>query len=257
MEITRIRHAWPEPAGFHLDRPNGYPEYTFLHFLNSVEVLIHGEMVRTRPHACLLYNIGTPQRIESRQNLTHDWIHFSGNLEEHFIKYGLEYDRLYYPSDSEWITELVRELEFETSSALDYGDIMIAGKVDELFIKLSRACLTEYSTNVDADTNERFRFLRGEVFSNLQEPWTVEKMANLVGLSKSRFYTIYRNIYGNSPVDDLIQARIDSAKNALQFSCAGISEIAENLGYRNITHFMRQFKAIAGMTPMQYRKQNI
>ena len=79
-------------------------------------------------------------------------------------------------------------------------------------------------------------------------------MAGRVGLSKSRFYTIYKNIYGNSPIDDLIRARIDSAKNALQFSSTSISEIAENLGYNNLTHFMRQFKGMTGMIPDQYRK---
>ena len=131
---------------------------------------------------------------------------------------------------------------------------MIAAKTDELFIKLSRACTNEYVAAVDAGTNERFRLLRGEMFSNLRQHWNVEKMAGRVGLSKSRFYTIYKSIYGNSPVDDLIRARIDRAKNALQFSTASIAEIAENLGYNNLTHFMRQFKAMTGTTPEQYRK---
>jgi len=38
MEITRLRHAYPEKAGFLIDRKEGYPEYTFLHFYNSVEL---------------------------------------------------------------------------------------------------------------------------------------------------------------------------------------------------------------------------
>ena len=35
-----IRHAWPEQAGFCLNRRNGYPGYSFVHFLTSVEIVI-------------------------------------------------------------------------------------------------------------------------------------------------------------------------------------------------------------------------
>ena len=43
MEITDIRHDWPEKAGFTLVRPTGIEIYTFLHFMNSVEIEINGE----------------------------------------------------------------------------------------------------------------------------------------------------------------------------------------------------------------------
>ena len=39
MEITDIRHDWPEKAGFTLVRPTGIEIYTFLHFMNSVEIV--------------------------------------------------------------------------------------------------------------------------------------------------------------------------------------------------------------------------
>ncbi len=256
MNITQLRHAWPEKAGFFLERKSGHPEYTFLHFFNSVELLVGGETVRTRPHACILYNIATPQRIASSQLLTHDWIHFTGELEPHFTRYGLECDRLYYPSRADFITEIIQEMEFELYSAKPYSDALMERKLDELFIKLSRACSGANTPAVDPGTNERLRLLRGEIFSSLGKPWTVEDMASRVGLSQSRFYTVYKSVYGNSPVDDLIRARIDSAKNALRFGNASLAQIAETLGYANLTHFMRQFKAFTGMTPDTYRKQS-
>ena len=43
IKITRARHAWPEKAGFTIDRPRGLPEYTFLHFFESVQILVNGE----------------------------------------------------------------------------------------------------------------------------------------------------------------------------------------------------------------------
>ena len=34
-----------------------------------------------------------------------------------------------------------------------------------------------------------------------------------------------------------------------------MQEIAESLGYNNISHFTRQFHAVSGMTPLKYRKE--
>lgn len=255
LEVTQLRHAWPEKAGFVLKRSYGMPSYTFLHFFNSVDILIDGTMVHTRPHACVIYDIGTPQKFISTQPLTHDWIHFEGALDEILSSYGLECDKLYYPANADFITDIVKEMEFEFSSEKRFSERLIRMKAEELFMKLSRACSDESMTAIDTDTDERFRLLRGEVFSNLKNQWTVEQMAKRVGLSKSRFYTIYKSIYGSTPVDDLIRARIDSAKNALLFSKRSILDISESLGYNNLTHFMRQFKALTGTTPDQYRKR--
>ena len=76
FKTESIRHAWPEKAGFAINRPKGHWQYTFLHFFNSVEILAEGKLTKAPPHACILYRPGTPQYFISRQPLTHDWIHF-------------------------------------------------------------------------------------------------------------------------------------------------------------------------------------
>ena len=86
--------------------------------------------------------------------------------------------------------------------------------------------------------------------------WTVAEMAARMNLSQSRFFSVYRSFYGNSPTDDLIRARIDAAKNALAFTDQPVARIAENLGYNNLTHFIRQFKALTGVSPSVYRKEH-
>ena len=77
MEITDIRHDWPEKAGFTLVRPTGIEIYTFLHFMNSVEIEINREKVTVRPGACIFYAPDEPQWFHSDSNLTHNWAHFA------------------------------------------------------------------------------------------------------------------------------------------------------------------------------------
>ena len=93
------------------------------------------------------------------------------------------------------------------------------------------------------------------MFSSLQEHHSIESLAKRVNLSPSRFFALYRKIYGTSPIEDLIVARIRSAKNKLAYSEATVEAIAASLAYDNTTHFIRQFKSRVGTTPSAYRKQ--
>lgn len=254
FQINDISHAWVEVAGFELERKYGYPSYTFLHFFHPVDILVGGKMVRTRPHACIMYNIDTPQKFYSQPQLLHDWIHFDGDMDSHFTKFGLEYDTLYYPSNAEFITQITMEMEHDFLSEKRNREDFINAKTDELFIKLHRACFSEDVFVAETTTQALFRELRGTVFSTLKDPWTIERMAKRVNLSPSRFHALYKKIFGKSPMDDLIHARIQNAQNALLFSNESVSEIATELGYSNLPHFIRQFKAISGTTPSQYRE---
>ena len=127
-------------------------------------------------------------------------------------------------------------------------------KMKELFIRLSRSLYEESAAAVNSSTSESLRKLRGKILQSLNHPWTVADMASEVSLSESRFYSVYHTFYGTSPMDDLIRARIDAAKNALLFTDQPVCHIAEALGYNSVTHFIRQFRSFTGTSPARYRR---
>ena len=255
MEITQLRHAYPERGGFCLSRPNGYGEYTFLHFFNSVEIRLENQVIKTEPHAVILYNIGTPQYFKSEGDLVHDWMHFKGSLPQGFGKGGFQLDTIYYPHPHGMITQMIRELESEFYSDLPQKNRLLELKAEEFFIKLDRSVSCPPAAEISAETEKALRYLRGEMFSSLEVDWSIEEMAKRVAMSPSRIYPIYKKVYGISPMADLINARINSAKNMLSFGEEKVEEIAWRLGYQNTTHFIRQFKQKVGITPAQYRKE--
>ncbi len=256
MTVTQIRHAWPEPAGFLIRRPVGRPDYTFLHFFNGVEILIGDRTVMAPPHTCLIYAPGTPQYFYSRTPLTHDWFHLSEDAAPLFSQTGFPTDTLLHPLRTDFITEIVRETENEFFSQKSGRDLMMRLKIEELLLKIRRSSGGEDPPPIGDSVEERLRGLRSEVFSSLNRPWTVAEMAARVGFSSSRFYSVYRSFFGNSPIDDLIRARIDAAKNALCFGDQSVTAIADSLGYKNLTHFMRQFRRATGLTPKSFRALN-
>lgn len=249
--ITSIRHAFPEKAGFFIDRKKGYVGYTFLHFHNSVELLVGDKIITTNPHACILYAPGTRQFFKSHTRLVHDWFHFSINMP---LPEGMLCDTLYYPSDHTFITAIVRELENEFSADKPYRQEIIDLKTHELLVKIARDAGSENTTAISHKVKKNLLELRTYVFSHLGEQWTVEKMASRLFLSTSHFHSIYRTLYGKSPMDDLIAARIYSAQLALTFTNEPLSSIATRLGYNSLSHFVRQYSAIQGCSPGKYRK---
>lgn len=253
--IYDIRHAWPEKAGFLLSRPKGDESIVFLHFHNSVEILVGGRKIITRPNACIFYGVHTPHWFRSEELLIHDWMHLSPDCYEIIKEYGLDTDRIFYPADCKIITDIVRELEAEHFSPKESSDKLADCKLNELFIKLSRSVDLKESP-VERNEYLKMRVARRELVLDCHEQWSVSKIAAKVGLSPSRFHTIYKKLFGTTPIDDVIRARIRKAQLLLQNTDSTAKEISEICGYENETHFNRQFKKHTGTTPGRYRTSN-
>lgn len=253
FNTTYLRHAYSEPAGFTITRNNGHNDHTFLHFFGSVKLLVNGEIITTAPHACILYPSGEPQYFLSPERLTHDWIHFKGDLTQ-LSSLGFSPNKIYYASRPELITKLTQEIELETRFSFSCKSEMIDLKLKELFIYLSRESNGESLPQLNDDTKELMRNLRGDIFTNPCDYKTVSDMAKKVCLSESRFYFLYKSLFGVSPIKDLIEVKINSAQNALLSTDYSVTKIAESLGYNGVAHFIRQFKKETGISPSAYRK---
>lgn len=252
VRITRARHAWPEKAGFCIDRPRGLQEYTFLHFHQSMEILVDGQMRTVPSGAVIIYTPDTPQWFRSPEVLTHDWMHMDGDVESLLSEAGLEPDKLYYPANGAFITSIVRQIELEVLTMQPDSATLSELKFREMLLLLARSCAGQ-EEKPDSTAVKQLRLVRRTVFAQLDQPWTVSQMASLAYLSPSRFHTLYRAAFGISPMDDLIRARIDTAKNRLTDTDIPVQTLAQELGYRNVTHFCRQFKSLTGQTPSAFR----
>jgi len=252
IDIIDVRHSCPEPAGITIERPLGHPSYTFLHLYNPVDIMLNGQIIRTEPHACILYNQFTPQYLHSDVPLLNDWIHFGPGLDQYFLVYGLQYDTVFYPENPDLITLIIREMEQEFYTYQPHKEKLLTAKTDELFIKCARL-ISKESAHVPSDFVLQFTYLRTVILSQPGKNWTISAMASQVGLGRSKFHSIYKSLFGISPINDLINMRISTAKTLLLHSNSSISAIAEQLGYNNLAHFTKQFRAIVGLSPGQYR----
>ena len=77
--------------------------------------------------------------------------------------------------------------------------------------------------------------------------------ANKYGYSSTYLGKIFHKITGVSFSNYLLNARINKAKLLLKTTDYTVSEIAEELGYYDTSHFINQFKKIVGCSPNAYR----
>ncbi|MBP1544878.1 MAG: helix-turn-helix transcriptional regulator [Oscillospiraceae bacterium] len=123
-------------------------------------------------------------------------------------------------------------------------------RITELYYQLIEKCNPRSSEAY----SEIFSNLRKEMKYSPQNEWSITDAALRTGLSGSHFQRLYKKHFGISFTEDLISFRMDRARYLLKNTSMSVQRIAEECGYTNAAHFMRQFKEREKISAGQYRK---
>ncbi|TBL71404.1 response regulator transcription factor [Paenibacillus thalictri] len=82
---------------------------------------------------------------------------------------------------------------------------------------------------------------------------TMQEVALHVSLNPSYFSKVFHDETGETFSKFVIRQRVDRAKKLLKLTTMKVYEIAEQIGYSDLRHFVRVFKENEGITPSQYR----
>ena len=83
-------------------------------------------------------------------------------------------------------------------------------------------------------------------------PVRVADLARAVDMSPSRFAHIFKETTGTSPHRFRQRLRLDHARYLLKEKGLSVSTVAFEVGYRNVSHFIEEFKRVFGTTPGTY-----
>ncbi|MDD5674740.1 MAG: AraC family transcriptional regulator [Chitinivibrionales bacterium] len=102
---------------------------------------------------------------------------------------------------------------------------------------------------------ERLRKVLTYMQTHLQTPTTIATLAAVQCISPSRFFTVFKNHIGMSPMLYLRKLRLEEACRLLLSTDLSISRITVETGFINQFHFSRIFKESTGLSPRDYRKR--
>ena len=83
----------------------------------------------------------------------------------------------------------------------------------------------------------------------------LQDVAKAVGMSNSRFSTVFSQQNGQTFTEYLIHLRLSKAKEMLRSTDIKNTQIAREVGYNDSHYFSYIFKKNVGITPTEYRAQ--
>lgn len=241
-------------------RPKGRSDYQLLYiasgkgyFFASPEalpkVLQAGTMFLYHPYEFQKYE------CHGEDNTCIYWIHFTGNgIAELFQKYYLDEEKHIFTSGTESfyalafdqiILELQLRKEFyrESTALLLSHIIMIVGRYN-IEASHSKQLLPD-------NINDAINFIS----EHFQENIVIEDYIKRLNCSASTFFRNFKNYTGMTPLQFLLQKRMNYAKKLLETTNLPVSEITAKVGYENPLYFSRLFHKHTKLSPSRYRQK--
>jgi len=129
--------------------------------------------------------------------------------------------------------------------------------LEELALELTGAVvqMTERARRGRTLTRDPARIARvlRHLESRIVEPHTLADLALIAGLSRYHFLRTFKCVTGVTPHQWLLRARLREAAQRLVASRDPVTEIALDVGFEDLSNFIRSFRAEFGMSPRRYR----
>ena len=235
----------------------------------SVDCRAEGEHVRLRAGDGIFFNSRTIHRMEAAGGAHIPNILFSPEFlaprERQVYREavapvtdsGLQFAAL--RRDNELDRPVLARLERAIGAAEQGDGLDVQLAVLELWRAFWRArgkefarCAAGRDTLAQARTRAMVQFIADHYAQKL----TLEQIARSAGVSKSEALRCFHKTLQSTPVQFLLQYRLEQARTRLLSTDDTVTRIAVECGVENISYFVRQFSARYGRTPLAYRRQN-
>lgn len=93
------------------------------------------------------------------------------------------------------------------------------------------------------------------MMAHLNKPVRISTLSAIAGCSQSRFFELFKNVTGDSPLNWFNRARMRWAGELLESYDLPIKQVASLVGFEDPFYFSRLFKSVHGISPRDYRAQ--
>ena len=144
----------------------------------------------------------------------------------------------------------------------EYGyDVRIHGEISSLLIEIIRI----WQNNgfqirelfpICSETESSIHNITEYIDKHSHETMKVEDLATMCHLSYSHFAKCFKELYGRSCKDYIELIKIEKGEELLLFTDSSLSEISQETGFSDCSHFIKTFRKWKKITPGQYRLQH-
>jgi AraC-like DNA-binding protein len=162
-------------------------------------------------------------------------------------------------ASAEWLATLLRMAAQESASARAGGKNVLARLSELMFVETIRRHLETLPLSqrnwLAGLRDPTVGLALAALHRRPHEPWTVERLARVVGLSRSVLAERFAAMVGQPPMQYLALWRMQLASRLLQQG-GSLAAIAAAVGYESEPAFSRAFKRLVGHTPAAWRRRD-
>jgi len=159
-----------------------------------------------------------------------------------------------------WIGQFLRAAVTESNEKRPGGEAVLELMSKMMFVEVLR----RYIETLPAEETGWLAGMRdstvGRALALLHErpsaPWTIEKLGDEVGLSRSSLHDRFTHFVGQPPMQYLANWRMQVAAGLLRDTTSKLLEVALEVGYESEAAFSRAFKRAVGVSPGAWRRSN-
>jgi AraC family transcriptional regulator len=146
--------------------------------------------------------------------------------------------------------------ELAQAASLDSGGVA----VDEVGLVLAAQFVEivagEHRRRLQVTAHERRRAVEAALWLDMQchESIQLDDVSGMVGLSPYHFLRLFARVVGATPHQYLIQCRLRRAARLLAQGGRSITDVAADVGFQDLSNFVRTFGRAAGVSPRAFQK---
>ncbi|MFZ4875639.1 GlxA family transcriptional regulator [Janthinobacterium sp. Mn2066] len=200
--------------------------------------------------------LGRAGLLDGKRATTH-WSD-AGRLGEQFPLAQVEHDRIHV-RDGGLVTSAGVTAGIDLALALvaeDHGPSVALSVAKRLLVVAQRqGGQSQFSPYLQAQAqpDALATVIRRHVMEHLAEPLSVERLADIAGMSARNFARLFVKEMQIPPAEFVLRARIDAARNLLEGSELPLKTIAYRCGFGSAARMRLVFAQRFGVTPYQYR----
>ncbi|MCL6458448.1 MAG: AraC family transcriptional regulator [Gorillibacterium sp.] len=108
----------------------------------------------------------------------------------------------------------------------------------------------------DSAKIERLKKILAHIQDNYQRPIRIEELAGLLPMSEGQFCRFFKSMTRKTPIEYINTYRIRQAADLLLHTDRKISDITMDVGFDNVSYFIKVFRKMMHAAPSVYRKSN-
>ena len=153
------------------------------------------------------------------------------------------------------VDSIVQNMEREFLCKYDGYQAVLKSYMQVLFFKIIRKIQDVIPVDVRECISSTLLEVLNYVEKNLSKKISISELANKSFYSPQYFSRAFKQCYGKTLTEYIIEERMKKAMELLKESDMSVEHIAHEVGYTDRSRFYKVFKRAIGITPGEYRRK--